>query len=255
MSSAEPPRLDDRRARSRAMFRAYTETGLTRATACPAAAAHPRSLAAAIDHTLLRADATAREVERLCDEARKHRFAAVCVNADWVKLCATRLSGSAVAVCSVVGFPLGADDPATKAFAARCAVQNGATEIDMVMAVGRLKGGDEVALYDDIAAVRQAVFGVACLKVIVETALLTDAEKVRACEIACAAGTDFVKTSSGFAGGGATTADVALLRKTVGPAIGVKASGGIKDRATAEAMLAAGANRLGASAGVAIVGG
>ena len=242
-------------AREEIVFGAYADGGLSRAELCRAAAARPGDLAAAIDHTLLRADATAVDIQRLCDEARQYRFAAVCVNPVWVPLCAARLSGCGVAVCSVVGFPLGADDPETKALAARRAVRDGATEIDMVIALGHLKGGDEEALFGDIAAVRRETLGLACLKAIIETSLLTDAQKVRACEVACRAGVDFVKTSTGFAAAGATAADVALLRKTVGTEVGVKASGGIKDRVTAEAMLAAGANRIGVSAGVAIITG
>ena len=255
MSGPGGARRRDLIAREEIVFGAYADGGLSRAEACRAAAARPGDLAAAIDHTLLKADATADDIQKLCDEARQYRFAAVCVNPVWVPLCAARLDGSGVAVCSVVGFPLGADDPETKALAARRAVQDGATEIDMVIALGHLKGGDEAALFGDIAAVRSATLGLACLKAIVETSLLTDAQKVRACEIACRAGVDFVKTSTGFAAGGATEADVALLRKTVGAKVGVKASGGIKDRVTAEAMLAAGANRIGASASVAIVTG
>ena len=255
MNGSRRSRRRDLSAREEKIFDAYADGGLSRAEVCRAAAARPGDLAAAIDHTVLKADATADDIQKLCDEARQYRFAAVCINPVWVPLCAARLDGSSVAVCSVVGFPLGADDPETKALAARRAVQDGATEIDMVIALGHLKGGDDEALFGDIAAVRRETLGLACLKAIIETSLLTDAQKVRACEIACRAGVDFVKTSTGFAAGGATEADVALLRKTVGIDVGVKASGGIKDRATAEAMLAAGANRIGTSSGVAIVTG
>lgn len=211
-------------------------------------------LARTIDHTLLKPDATAAQIDRLCDEARAHDFAAVCVNPCWVARCAARLRGSRVAVCTVIGFPLGANETTVKAEEARRALAAGAAEVDMVVNLGALKGGDQAAVQDDIAAVRAAAAG-ATLKVIIETALLTDAEKTTVCRLAVAAGADFVKTSTGFAAGGATAADVALMRAAVGPECGVKASGGIRDRAAALAMLAAGADRLGTSAGVAIVQG
>jgi deoxyribose-phosphate aldolase len=211
-------------------------------------------LARAIDHTILKADVTAPQIERLCDEARRHGFAAVCVNPCWVSLCARLLRGSPVAVCTVVGFPLGANESATKADEARRAIAAGATEVDMVLNIGALKAGDHVTVQADIAAVRAASAG-ATLKVILECALLTDDEKTAACRLAVAAGADFVKTSTGFASGGATVADVTLMRAAVGPGCGVKASGGIRDRATALAMLAAGAARLGTSSGVAILEG
>ncbi|WP_244748641.1 deoxyribose-phosphate aldolase [Methylobacterium indicum] len=209
-------------------------------------------LAGLIDHTLLRADATAPEVRRLCEEALAHRFKAVCVNPVHVGLTAEILAGSAVAPCSVVGFPLGAVMPRDKAAEAAGAVARGAAEIDMVIALGALKAGDHASVRDDIAAVRAACRG-RVLKVIVETCLLDDAQKRLACTLAVEAGADFVKTSTGFSTGGATVADVALMRATVGDGIGVKASGGVRSLDTARAMIAAGATRLGTSSGVALV--
>lgn len=212
-------------------------------------------LAKYIDHTQLAPDATADQIDRLCDEAAEHRFAAVCVNPTWVARCAERLAGSGVGVCTVLGFPLGATTTATKVAEAHDAAANGATELDMVLNVGALRSGDTATAANDIAAVVEAghEHG-ATVKVILETVLLTDAEKVTAAEMARAAGADFVKTSTGFGGGGATTHDVALLRDTVGPDMGVKASGGIRTRQDAQDMIVAGASRLGASAGVSIVG-
>ena len=214
----------------------------------------PTDLARSIDHTLLKPDATVSQIRELCAAARTHGFASVCVNPVWVRECAPLLRGSGVAVCTVVGFPLGASSSETKAFEAMHAANGGATEIDMVINIGALKGGDIAVVQEDIAAVRRAVPS-AILKVIIETALLTDAQKVTACQIAKACGANFVKTSTGFNGGGATIADVALMRATVGPDMGVKASGGVRTRADAEAMLAAGATRIGTSNGVAIVTG
>ena len=211
-------------------------------------------LARLIDHTLLRPDATAADIAATCAEARQYGFATVCVNPVWVRHAAESLAGSAVGVCSVVGFPFGASRPDIKAAEATAARADGAREIDMVIALGALKGGDRDAARADVAAVRAAIPGVV-LKVIIETAMLDDHLKTLACEVAVAAGADFVKTSTGYGGGGATLHDVALMRRIVGPSIGVKASGGIRDRATAEAMVAAGATRLGCSASVAIVGG
>jgi len=210
------------------------------------------AIRAAIDHTLLKPGATDEEIRKLCEEARAHAFAAVCVNPCRVALSAQLLRGSGVGVCAVVGFPLGATTPAAKAFEAREAVANGAAEIDMVLNVGALQSGDAGCVKRDIRAVREAAPG-KVLKVILETALLTRDQKIRACRAAAAAGADFVKTSTGFGPGGATIEDVRLMRETVGPRIGVKASGGIRDARTARAMLAAGATRLGTSAGVAIV--
>ncbi len=210
-------------------------------------------LARLIDHTLLRPDATRAEIDRLCAEAREFGFATVCVNPVRVAQCASALEGSGVGVCCVIGFPFGASLPAIKAAEAAQAIADGAREIDMVVLLGALKDGDTDAVRADIAAVRAATRGFV-LKVIIETAMLDDHLKVLACEIAVGAGADFVKTSTGWGGGGATLHDVALMRRTVGGSAGVKASGGIRDRATAEAMVAAGATRLGVSASVAIVG-
>jgi len=211
-------------------------------------------LASAIDHTLLKPDATAPEVEALCREAIEYGFCSVCVNSSWVALCHELLKGSTVKVCTVVGFPLGAMAAPSKAFEARQAVADGADEIDMVIHLGALKAGalDQVA--QDIRGVVEAA-GPRVTKVILETGLLTDAEKVTACTLSKEAGAAFVKTSTGFAKGGATIEDIALMRRTVGPAMGVKASGGVRSLADARAMLAAGATRIGASSGVAIVTG
>lgn len=211
-------------------------------------------LAKYIDHTLLAPDATADQIDRLCEEAVEHDFASVCVNPGWVGRCAGHLAGSGVAVCTVLGFPLGATTTATKVAEAHDAAANGATELDMVINIGALRSGDLGTVANDIAAVVEAghEHG-AVVKVILETVFLTDEEKVEAARLARAAGADFVKTSTGFGGGGATTHDVALLRETVGPDMGVKASGGIRTRQDAQSMIAAGATRLGASAGVSIV--
>ena len=208
-----------------------------------------------IDHTLLKPEADSAALDRLCEEAMHHGFKAVCVNSGWVAYVAKKLEGSAIAVCSVVGFPLGAMSSPAKAFEARQAVEDGAQELDMVLNVGAVKSGDYKAVEQDILAVRSAAASPVILKVIIETCLLTGDEKVEACKIAQHAGADFVKTSTGFSTGGATPGDVSLMRKTVGPQIGVKASGGIKDFETAAVMIAAGATRIGAGAGVAIVSG
>lgn len=210
------------------------------------------ALAGLIDHTLLRADATSGEIRRLCEEALAHRFKAVCVNPVHVGLAAEILAGSEVAACSVVGFPLGASRPEDKAAEAAGAVARGAAEIDMVVALGALKEGRHDAVRADIAAVRAACAG-RVLKVIIETCLLDDAQKRLACTLAAEAGADFVKTSTGFSTGGATVADVALMRATVGDALGVKASGGVRSLEVARALVAAGATRLGTSSGVALV--
>lgn len=210
-------------------------------------------LAAKIDHTLLKADATRADILRVCEEAKTYHTASVCVNAFWVPAVAKALAGSGVKTCCVVGFPLGAMSSAAKAFEAREAVAAGAQEVDMVLNVGLARGGEWDAVEADIAAVVQAA-GQATVKVILETCLLTDAQKRRACEAAKAAGAGFVKTSTGFSTGGATEADVRLMREAVGPDMGVKASGGIRTREDAERMLAAGANRIGASATGKIVG-
>ncbi len=208
-----------------------------------------------IDHTLLKPEATPAAFDKLCQEAIRHGFKAVCVNSGWVADVAKKLKGTQIAVCSVVGFPLGAMHSLAKAFEARKAVEDGAQELDMVLNICALKSGDLKAVAEDILAVRREAKHPAVLKVIIETCLLTNDEKVKACEVAQKAGADFVKTSTGFSTGGATMEDVALMRKTVGPEMGVKASGGIKDFETAAAMIAAGATRIGAGAGVAIVSG
>jgi deoxyribose-phosphate aldolase len=211
-------------------------------------------VAAMIDHTLLKADASRGEVERLCREAAEYRFASVCVNPTWIATCARLLHGSPVKVCSVVGFPLGATTPDVKHYETRRALFDGAREIDMVINVGALKSGDLRVVERDIEAVtgpcREAG---AISKVIIEAALLTDDEKVTACTLAKAAAADYVKTSTGFGPGGATAADVALMRRVVGAEMGVKAAGGVKDLDALKAMVAAGATRVGASAGVRIV--
>lgn len=219
-----------------------------------AAGGAPAGVAAMIDHTLLRPDASRGDIETLCREARDYRFATVCVNPVWVAHCARLLRGSGVGVCSVVGFPLGATTADVKHYETRRAIYDGATEIDMVINVGGLKSGDFGAVGRDIEAVvepcRQC--GVTS-KVIIEASLLTDDEKVTACTLARAAGADFVKTSTGFGPGGATVADVSLMRRVVGDQMGVKAAGGVRDLPGLEAMVAAGATRVGASAGVRIV--
>ncbi|GLH75051.1 hypothetical protein GETHLI_35540 [Geothrix limicola] len=215
----------------------------------------PWDLSPLIDHTLLKADATGAQVETLCAEALAHGFASVCVNPLWVPLAASLLKGSRVRTCTVVGFPLGASAFRAKAFEAETALKDGAQEIDMVLAIGAARAGDWEAVRRDFAGLRAAVPAPAVLKVILETCLLGDAEKVRACELAQEAGLDFVKTSTGFSSGGATEADVALMRQTVGPALGVKASGGIRTYEVALQMVRAGATRLGLSASVAVVSG
>ncbi|WP_419876360.1 deoxyribose-phosphate aldolase [Candidatus Pristimantibacillus sp. PTI5] len=215
----------------------------------------PAEVAAMIDHTILKADATKEEVLQICREAKQYQFATVCVNAGWVAAAAEELKGSGVGITTVVGFPLGATTTASKAAEAKFAIEDGATEIDMVLNIGLLKSGDLDGVERDVAGVAAAVKGQAVLKVILETGLLTDEEKVTACEICKKAGADFVKTSTGFGKGGATVEDIALMRRTVGPDIGVKASGGVRDRETALQMFAAGATRIGASSGIAIVTG
>ncbi|MFA6584347.1 MAG: deoxyribose-phosphate aldolase [Elusimicrobiaceae bacterium] len=210
------------------------------------------SVASMIDHTLLKANATQEEVGKLCADAAKYKFASVCVNPAYVSLSANLLKGSGVKVCTVIGFPLGSTTPTVKALEARDAIANGADEIDMVINVGALKSGNDALVFDDIRAVREATRG-KLLKVIIETAYLTNEEKVRACVMAKQAQADFVKTSTGFGPGGATAEDVALMRKTVGCEMGVKASGGIRNSEDAAAMIKAGADRLGTSASVAIV--
>jgi deoxyribose-phosphate aldolase len=206
-----------------------------------------------IDHTLLKPEATIEAVAKLCAEAIAYGFKAVCVNSGHVAYAAGKLQGTSVAVCSVAGFPLGAMQTRVKVFEAESAVAEGAAEIDMVLNIGALKDGNRKTVEADIRAVRQAAASPIVLKVIIETCLLTAAEKVQACKIAENAGADFVKTSTGFSNGGATAEDVALMRETVGRQMGVKASGGIKDWAAAAAMIGAGASRIGTSSGIAIV--
>ncbi len=213
------------------------------------------NVAKMIDHTLLKADATKEQIIKLCTEAKEYNFASVCVNPAWVKLSSELLNGTDVKVCTVIGFPLGASTPETKEFETKNAIENGATEVDMVINIGALKGGDHELVERDIRAVVDAAKGKALTKVIIETCLLSDEEKVRACELSVKAGADYVKTSTGFSTGGATAEDIALMRKTVGPNIGVKASGGVRSAEDAQKMIQAGATRIGASSGAAIVNG
>lgn len=206
----------------------------------------------AIDHTLLKPDATTEQVKKICDEAKQYGFASVCVNPSNIAYVAQQLAGSGVSPCCVVGFPLGATMPEVKAFETKRCIAVGATEIDMVINVGAAKAGNWSLVQKDIEEVVLAAKGKALVKVIIETCLLTDAEKVKACQAAKTAGADFVKTSTGFSTGGATPADVRLMRQTVGPVMGVKASGGVRDYASAMEMISAGATRLGTSNGVTI---
>lgn len=212
------------------------------------------NIASYIDHTMLAPQATVSQIRKLCEEAVKYHFASVCVNSCHVALCAELLKGTGVNVCTVVGFPLGAMSTKAKAFEAECAVADGAVEIDMVINVGALKDENWTFVEDDIRAVKKACGG-KLLKVILETCLLTDDEIVRACQLSEAAGADYVKTSTGFSKGGATAEAVSLMKKTVGDRLGVKASGGIRDRESALKMIEAGASRLGCSAGVKIMEG
>lgn len=239
--------------REEVFLRAYAGEGIRRDDVEPGAQQAPPQLARCIDHTLLTPDATLVMIEQLCREAVHYRFAAVCVNPRHVSFCSQLMQDSGVGIGTVVGFPLGANDTEIKAFEARRCVQLGATEIDMVMAIGALKGEDHAAVYRDLAAVRRQTMGLALLKVIIECSLLDDPEKEVACRLCLDAGVDFVQTGTGFAGAGAAVQDVALMRRAVGGRIGVKASGGIRDLETARAMLAAGANRLGTGSGVAIL--
>ncbi|ETT82359.1 deoxyribose-phosphate aldolase [Viridibacillus sp. FSL R5-0477] len=207
-----------------------------------------------IDHTLLKPEATKEQIATLCQEAKKYDFASVCVNPTWVADAAKHLEGAKSVVCTVIGFPLGAQTSATKAFETKDAIANGASEIDMVINIGALKSGQLDVVKSDIQAVVDAANGT-LVKVIIETCLLTDEEKVVACQLSKEAGADFVKTSTGFSTGGATAADIALMRKTVGPEMGVKASGGVRSLEDLEAMVEAGATRIGASSGVKIMNG
>lgn len=208
-----------------------------------------------IDHTILKADATKDDVMKIIEEAKKYHFYSVCINPTWVSMAAKELQGEPVAVCTVIGFPLGANTSEVKAFEAKNAIANGADEVDMVINIGELKDGNYDKVQKDIEAVVAAAKDQALVKVIIETSLLEREEKIKACELAKAAGADFVKTSTGFSTGGATIDDVKLMRETVGPEMGVKASGGIHNAKEAMAMIEAGATRLGASSGVAIMNG
>ncbi len=226
---------------------------VTRSSPAPRISA--AELAGYIDHTLLKPEAVVFQFEQLCNEAVKYKFMSVCVNSSWIPFVAKRLRGTSVKVCSVIGFPLGEMDTRSKAFEARNAVANGATELDMVINVGALKSGNVKLVEEDIRAIKRACRSTTILKVILETGLLTDEEKIIACEISKKAGADFVKTSTGFSGTGATIHDVALMRRIVGPAMGVKASGGIRNFDQAVALINAGANRLGCGASVDVVTG
>lgn len=241
---------------SELIAKAIAEIEVTQGAATPSFAERldAAELAALIDHTLLKPDATEAQIRVLSDEARQWNFASVCVNGIWVPLCAELMAGSGVKVCAVAGFALGASVPAVKAFEAQQLIALGAQEIDMVINVGKLKDGDYRLVHEDIAGVVDECHSAGALcKVIIETGLLTLDEKVAACVIAKDAGADFVKTSTGFNGGGATAEDIALMRRVVGSELGVKASGGVRTAADALAMVAAGATRIGASAGVRIV--
>lgn len=211
-------------------------------------------LAKMIDHTLLRADATRNEITKLTEEAKQYQFASVCVNPGWVSYAAEQLQGTGVDICTVIGFPLGASTSETKAFETKDAIAKGATEVDMVINISALKDGKDDVVEQDIRAVVEAAAGT-LVKVIIETCLLTDDEKVRACQAAVRAGADFVKTSTGFSTGGATPEDIALMRRTVGPDVGVKASGGVRSLEDMQKMIKAGATRIGASSGVKIMQG
>lgn len=220
------------------------------------AAEFDMSLAQMIDHTLLKPEATRQQVEQLCAEAKHYSFASVCINPGYVKLCADLLRDTSVKVCTVIGFPLGATSTETKAFEAEEAIRNGAREIDMVINVGMLKSGEYRYVENDIRAVANVAKRHGALtKVIIETGLLTDEEKVKACMLAKRGGANFVKTSTGFAKGGATVGDIALMRKVVGTSLGVKASGGVRTQEEARALVASGADRIGASASIKIVTG
>ncbi|MCT2537608.1 deoxyribose-phosphate aldolase [Aquibacillus koreensis] len=214
-----------------------------------------QNIAKMIDHTQLKPDTEKAKIDQIVEEAREHGFASVCVNPYWVSYCYNQLKDSEVKVCTVIGFPLGATTSETKAFETENAIKNGATEVDMVINVGALKSKDYDTVEKDIKAVVDAAKGRALTKVIIETSLLTNEKKVIACELAKKVGADYVKTSTGFSGGGATIEDITLMRNTVGPEMGVKASGGVRNLEDTEAMIKAGATRIGASAGVQIIAG
>ncbi|MFC0560759.1 deoxyribose-phosphate aldolase [Halalkalibacter alkalisediminis] len=213
------------------------------------------SIANIIDHTLLKGSATEKDIIKLAEEAKINQFASVCVNPTWVSTAYEMLKGTNVKVCTVIGFPLGAQTSSVKRFETEDAIENGATEIDMVINIGALKNEDNEFVQKDIEAVVNAASEKALVKVIIETCLLTEEEKIRACQLAVQAGAHFVKTSTGFSTGGATVEDIRLMRKTVGPSIGVKASGGIRNSEDVQKMVEAGATRIGASSGVSIVKG
>nr|WP_144920410.1 deoxyribose-phosphate aldolase [Paenibacillus bovis] len=213
------------------------------------------NIASYIDHTLLKAEATKEDIKKICEEAKQYKFASVCVNPTWVKFASSLLGDSDVKVCTVIGFPLGANTTETKEFEAKNAIENGATEIDMVINIGALKAKQDDDVKQDISRVCNVAKGKAIVKVIIETSLLSNEEKERACEISKQAGADFVKTSTGFSTGGATIEDVQLMRRIVGNDIGVKASGGVRNLEDLRNMIDAGASRIGASAGVAIMQG
>jgi deoxyribose-phosphate aldolase len=234
--------------------RAIEAAGASRVAAAGQHDAAPTQFASLIDHTLLKPEATRDDMRKLCEEARKYKFASVCVNTTWVPMCKQLLRGSDVAVCTVVGFPLGAMAPTAKAFEAREAVRQGADEIDMVINIGALKSGDYETVYEDICRVVKAAKP-AIVKVILETGTLADDEKIISCTLAKLAGAAFVKTSTGFGKGGATVGDITLMRKIVGTEMGVKASGGVRSTEDVSKMALAGATRIGASASVAIVTG
>jgi deoxyribose-phosphate aldolase len=237
-----------------ARIREVVDAGAERLSSTLGSGELDAQLAHLIDHTLLKPDATQDQIAQLCYEARKYGFAAVCVNPSNVKLCSQLLKGSTVHVCTVVGFPLGATPPEVKAYEAQQAIDDGATEVDMVINIGALKSKDYALVERDIATVARASHTRrAMLKVIIEAALLTDEEKEKACQLAQTAGADYVKTSTGFGPGGATVHDVELMRRAVGPGMGIKAAGGIRSYEDARAMVAAGATRIGASASVKIV--
>ena len=213
------------------------------------------AIAAMIDHTLLKAESTKEQIINLCAESKQYQFATVCINPSWVQVAARELKDSKIGITTVIGFPLGATTTFSKVAEARDAIANGASEIDMVINIGELKSGDDERVLQDIRGVVEACKGQAVVKVIIETGFLTEDEKIKACVLSKQAGADFVKTSTGFGKGGATVEDIALMRKTVGPEMGVKASGGVRNLETAKQLIAAGATRLGASASIAIVTG
>ena len=252
----QPPDLEEMLKRGQDKVKQVVDAGAARLTSSLGNVDLGPGVSKMIDHTLLKPDASQDQIAQLCYEARKYGFAAVCVNPSYVKLCSELLKGTPVHVCTVVGFPLGATPPEVKAYEAQQAIDDGATEVDMVINIGALKSKDYALVERDMASVaRTCHAGGALLKVIIEAALLSDEEKVIASQLAKAAGADYVKTSTGFGPGGATVHDVALMRRAVGPEMGIKAAGGIKDFEDAQAMVAAGATRIGASAGIKIVQG